>query len=337
MIELEVLRGPASERESKWIVDLYGPADPKYADPGFVRHQFSNNPFGWSLHAFARDGDRPVGHCALIPIPARAGVESLVSGKFEAFAVDPAYQSVSLPDGRFIGFALLDELYERALESGFAVVHDLVQPDIGIMHRLHGARAVQVPWPTLVGIGDRRILARLGIRRATAARLLGHGQRALQLFSYPVVGRATVRPVIESDPPPQPQSIPANTWTIEPSDMWKWLVGTGLLAWVEEPSGGRALVRLPGRARQAAELLDWRSGERPLAGAIAAITTVSRLARDGRSVRIPNPAGDSDLRLASRILGLVPARQPLTAYIKTLRPDLDSAHVAVNPFFFATF
>jgi hypothetical protein len=337
MIELRVLRGPLGDKETRAIVDLYGPADRKYEDPQFARHQFAKNAYGWTLHAFASDDGRAVGHCALLPIPARAGAETVVSGKFEALAVLPEYQSSTLADGRLVGLGLLAELYERAGDEGFALLHDLAQPELGLMHRMHGARRVPVPWQTFVGVGDRRQLRALSAGRAVAGTALAYWQRAAQRASIPLSGRARVRAATPGDEPPPPHEPQPGTWTIEAADMWEWLVGSGLLAWVEEPSGGRALVRVPGPAAQAAELLDWRPGRRGLAGAVATITAIARLGREGRSVRIANPSGDDDLRRAAHLLGLLPAREPLMLYVKSLRADIDATNVTVTPFFFATF
>ena len=338
MMDLRVFKGAAGEREIDWIADLYGPVDPKYADVRFVRHQFTENPVGWSLHVFALADGCAVGHCALLPMPARIGDERIVSGKFEAFAVDPMYQSAELADGRLVGLALIAELYAHAPAVGFDVVHDLVQPDIGLMHRLHGAQRIAIPWQTLVGVGDPRALAALGRKRAIAGRGVAWWQKSLRLVSGAAIGRALVREVGVDDEPPRSRDILfPGSWTIAAADMWEWLVGTELLAWVEDLGGGRALVRVPGPGRQAAELIDWHPGRRPLAGATATINAVAQLGREGRSVRIPNPRDDPDLRRAARILGLLPARDPLTLYVKGVRPGLDAANVAVNPFFFATF
>lgn len=337
MIELRILRGPLHDGALQAIVDLYGPVDRKYEDIAFARHQFANNVYGWSLHAFAYDAGRAVGHCALLPIPARFGAETVVSGKFEALAVLPKYQSSTTADGRLVGLALVADLYARAAEEGFAILHDLAQPELGLMHRMHGARRVSVPWSTFVGVGDRRQLGALGNGRAVAGAALAFWQRAMQLASSAASGSAYVREAKPSDEPPEARALPSGAWTIEAADMWEWLVGTGLLAWVEEPSGGRALIRAPGPAAQASELLDWRPAGRPLAGAVATINAIARIGRAGRSVRVADPAGDAELRRAARLLGFLRAREPLTLYVKSLRSDIDGASVRVTPFFFATF
>ena len=338
MIELRTLRGAVDDEETSWIVDLYGPVDSKYADPLFVRHQFTRNPFGWSLHVFALEDGRPVGHCALLPMPARLGGAAAVAGKFEAFAVRPDRQSSTLVDGRFVGLGILDELYAQAPEAGFVVVHDLVQPDLGLLHRLHGAHGVSVPWRTFVGVGDRHALAGLGDARTIAGYAMASLQQGLRMVAAPLSARAVIRTAERGDELPRTQDhLAPGEWTIDAADMWDWLLGTGLLAWVEEPSGGRALVRLPGPARQAAELLEWYPGRRPLSGALATISAVARLGREGRSVRIGNPSGDPHLRLAARLLGFLAAREHLTIYVKSLRQDLDAADVSITPYFFATF
>lgn len=333
-----MLRGAVDDEGTSLIVDLYGTVDRKYADPRFVRHQFTSNPLGWSLHVFALEDGRPVGHCALIPMPARVDGTAVVSGKFEAFTVHPDHQASTLSDGRLVGLAILTELYAGAADAGFAVLHDLVPPDLGLMHRLHGAHRVPVPWQTLVGVGDRRALRSFGGARAAAARGLARWQQSLRSSTTPFAGRAVVREVAASDePPPLRDGRPSCSWTIEAADMWEWLVGTRLLVWVEERSGGRALVRLPGPAAQSAELLDWQPGRRPLAGAVATINEVARLGTGGRSVRISNPRGDARLLLAAQLLGFLPAPEPLTLYVKSMGSELDATDVTVTPYFFATF
>lgn len=338
MIELRVFRGAAGEREIAWIVDLYGTADLKYADAQFVLHQFAGNPLGWSLHAFAVADGRAVGHCALLPVPARLGAERIVSGKFEAYAVAPAYQSRTLSDGRMIGLALIDELYAHAPGAGFDILHDLVQPDIGLIHRLYGADRVPVPWATLVAVGDRHALTSLGRMRAIGGRGVALGQETLRLAAGLVAGRARIREAGIGDEPPRiAGDRSSSSWTIDATDIWDWLVGTGLLAWAEEPGGGRGLVRVPGPGAQAAELLAWHPGRHPLVGAMAAVSAVAKVGREGRSVRISNPAGDPDLSRAARLLGFLRAREQLTLYVKGLRSGLDATDVTINPFFFATF
>lgn len=337
MIDLRIVRGPLGDGDLRAVVDLYGPSDRKYEDLRFARHQFTKNAYGWTLHAFAYDEGRPVGHCALLPVPARVGTEAVVSGKFEALAVLPEYQSSTLADGRLVGLGLLGDLYSRAEAEGFAILHDLAQPELGLMHRMHGARRIPVPWSTFVGVGDRRQLRALGSGRALAGTALAYWQRTVQLASSLASRPARVRDAKPEDEPPRPQPLRAGTWSVEAADMWEWLVGTGLLAWAEEPSGGRALVRVPGPAAQAAEVLDWRPGRRRLAGALATIAAVARLGGEGRSVRIANPGDDAHLRRAAQLLAFLPAREPLMLYVKSLRSDIDAASVHVTPFFFATF
>jgi hypothetical protein len=335
MIDVRVLRGVPGDEDVASIVELYGPADAKYRDPRFVRHQFAGNPYGWTLHAFAEEDGRAVGHCALLPLPARTGAGTMVSGKFEAFAVRPDRRSSTLADGRLVGLGLLAELYAHAEEAGFAVLHDLAQPELGLMHRLHGAARVPVPWRSFVGVGDPRTLRTLRRDRAVAAAGLALVQRTLQLPARAAAPRPVVRPIAADDPPPPVPDLEPGAWTLAAADMWDWLVGSDLLAWVHEPDGARALVRVPGPAAQAAELLDWQPGTGGLAPAIATVAAIARLGRTGRSVRI----GDFgvDLRRAARLLGLVPAREPLMLYVKSMRADVDARAAVPTPYFFATF
>ena len=74
-VELQPLCGPLTDEQVGWIVDLYGPADVEYSSAQYVRHQFVENPFGWSVNVFAVDYGRAVGHCGVIPFRARRGSE----------------------------------------------------------------------------------------------------------------------------------------------------------------------------------------------------------------------------------------------------------------------
>jgi GNAT superfamily N-acetyltransferase len=91
-LELRTLEGPLEEAQLSWIAALYGRTDARYALLDFLRHQLLENPYGWSLHTFAFDGTRRVGHCEAVPVKARLGTEELLSVKLEALFVDPEYR-----------------------------------------------------------------------------------------------------------------------------------------------------------------------------------------------------------------------------------------------------
>src|SRR5262245_32218452 len=81
-------RGPISDESLDAIGATYGTVDRRYADREFCRIVFNENPSGYSYHAFVKDGDRVVGHYAVIPIRTRARGVLVTSGKGEALFLD---------------------------------------------------------------------------------------------------------------------------------------------------------------------------------------------------------------------------------------------------------
>src|SRR5262245_66483117 len=81
-------RGPGSEESLDAIAATYGTVDRRYADREFCRIVFNENPSGYSYHAFVKDGDRVVGHYAVIPIRTRSRGVLVTSGKGEALFLD---------------------------------------------------------------------------------------------------------------------------------------------------------------------------------------------------------------------------------------------------------
>ena len=92
MTDIVAVEGPLEPERLEWVGRLYGQADPKYRQRRVLEHLFVAGAAGPALHAFAIDGGEPVGHCAVVPMPARSGAEQLRCGKVEALFVSPSHR-----------------------------------------------------------------------------------------------------------------------------------------------------------------------------------------------------------------------------------------------------
>jgi hypothetical protein len=345
-VAVETILGPLDDERMAWISRLYGSSDAKYASPEFVRHLFAGNPFGWSLHAFLLSEGKPVGHCGMIPVRARDSTGTVVSGKYEAFAVDERYRSATTQEGLPAALGLLAALDGAARESEISIVHGITSRELGLLLRLLGSRAIKIPLPTYVAVGSRAEFARgLPRDRRWAVAVLSLAQHGLAA-SARTLGRLGLSPPgMLRECTPEDASladvpISSGSWTITASDSWEWLAGTGLLRTMEVRGrfGSRALVRLPAHAREDLQILAWSRRRPGLISAVLMLASAVQLRRDARAVRVQpwQDATDSrDVVRACRLLGFVRAHATTTLYVRTF--GRDGTRPVLTPFFYATF
>ncbi len=154
MVEIITIEGPLGANQLRWIADLYGRIDSKYAEPAFLEHLFSRAPAGPALHAFALADHRPIGHCAVVPMMAGKAGNTVLCGKVEALFVEEPYR------GRRAGaqpvvLQMRDRLYELASEKGIGLLHAYVRPEVG---RVLDLNPLQVGEPSLVAVVRSRAL-----------------------------------------------------------------------------------------------------------------------------------------------------------------------------------
>ena len=125
MVEIVTCEGPLDADRLGWIADLYGRVDPKYAETAFLEHLFSHAPAGPALHAFALADERPVGHCAVVPMFAGNDVRTLLCGKVEALFVEEGHRG-RRRDAPPVAVQMRDRLYELASEKGIELLHAYV-------------------------------------------------------------------------------------------------------------------------------------------------------------------------------------------------------------------
>jgi hypothetical protein len=338
VIELRRVRGPLDETQLEWVSQLYGPVDHKYRSLDYLRHQLVENPFGWSVHVFALDGDRAVGHCCVVPFRARRGGDELAVGKLEGLAFDPAYRG-RRADGGSNAVDLLAALYELAHDNGLPIVFGLAPPGVDRIHVRAGCRQVPVDAPAYVLVADVDAFARgSASRRRRAASALAAGQRTL------LIPAATVRSSTRVERPRDEHAELAaahpavNGWTISGDDAWEWYVGSDVLRVVEVSGrhGSRALVKLADD--ETTQIVSWRPAGPGLTPAFALLRCVARLAREHRAPTLrfqPWPGSDPGgaLTRACRLAGLV--RRPEVDLV--VHGDTALDRFRLTPFFYVTF
>jgi len=354
MVEIRLIRGPLDDERLAWIARLYGRHDGKYLSLEFVRHQFVENPFGWSLHVFAIERDRAVGHCGVIPVISRRGQEILLAGHVEGFFLEEEFRSVVTEEGRGrpLAVEMLSELYRFAQGQGVTMLHGMASEELGVLHRLAGCCAFQVHAPRYLLVTDPGAFG-AGQSRLRSAGLaaLALGQRVVEEAVYLVArvittswtGPAVSESVAEDrDLGGAPGAH--GKWTIEAIDSWEWLAATGLLRVIRVAGrhGCRALVRWPCNG-DTLQILAWRPAP-PGGGLLASLLLVGaavRLARQNRAACVrfqewdaPASAG---LVNACRIMGFVRRSGTMTLYVCSPSHDLDVDGIALTPFFYTTY
>jgi len=342
-VELQPLCGPLTDEQVGWIVDLYGPADVEYSSAQYVRHQFVENPFGWSVNVFAVDDGRAVGHCGVIPFRARRGSETFVAGKLEALAVDGAYRG-RRDDGGSVATDILSRLYPLATESGTEVLFGLAALPVARILVRAGCHLVATNAPAYTCVIDTESFA--GAESSWQRKFVAHG---LGLAQRAVLATAGLS-LPSSSPDEQPNAEDAelattldgdDRWTVSGADAWEWFAGSGVLRMLDLPgdTGSRALVRIDDSHATTVQIVSWRPHRSSLRSAFRLLAAAAGLARRRRAptLRFQPWRGGADERLLARACTLAGfVRRPEADLL--LYPDAPQANeVRLTPFFYVTF
>jgi hypothetical protein len=326
LTEIRTLVGPLDDGGLDAIASLYGRTDAKYRSPAYLRQLFVDNPYGWSLHAFAYDGGTAVGHCAAIPMRARADGGTVMSGKVEAYFVDESHR------GGGLALELLRALSDAAEKRAVDPLHAYVTPRVGAIFERAGYQA-------RVTGARPYVLVASSHGGGAAVRALAAGQNALASLADAVVhaGKATVDAATGDDAALVDPGPAAQAWTIAGSDSWEWFAGSGFIKAIEL-GGTRALVAHQGEG-QPLHLLGWRPSRGGVRAAVALLAALRRVSRDrsASGVRVqpwPGVGGGEALVRACRVMALAP-RPPLTIYVRSANAELPDP--VPSPFFYATF
>lgn len=324
MTEIRTIVGPLDDGGLAAIAGLYGRTDAKYGSHAYLRHLFVDNPYGWSLHSFAYDGNTPVGHCAAIPVRARTDRGTVMSGKVEAYFVDERYR------GRSLALELLAAVSDAAEEHGIDPLHAYVTPRVGAIFERAGYRA---------HVTGARPYVLVSSAHGAPMRVLAAGQSALASLAGAVLraGRVRIEATTDGDAALVDPGQVGTSWTIAGSDSWTWFAASGFIS-VLELDGARALVAQQGPG-QPLHLLGWRPPRNSARAAVALLAGSTRVARErsASTVRVQPWAGiggEKTLVRACRLLALAP-RAPLTIYVRSVNAGF--AEPVPSPFFYATF
>jgi hypothetical protein len=321
MVEIATLAGPLEPERLRWVADVYGRADPKFRRTDVLEHLYTRSPAGGGLHAFALDDGRPVGHCSVVPMPARRGTAPLRSGKLEALFLEEQYRG-RRPNGEPVVRELLTQLYAFADEHELDVVHAYATPRIGRIIGFDPLEGVGAPSRVAIVLARRRAERALASAQWIARAVVRNGEPLLR------EARADDLDLVAADPPA------AGRWTSLAEDAWDWYRSSPLVR-VVELAGSRALVQIPGKAGEPVRLIGWRperAGLRPAAALLASLARVAEREHAG-AVRFQpweSPAANGDLRRACRLLGFVTRRDVTTLWVRARDPALARADAVVS-------
>jgi hypothetical protein len=351
MAELRKVRGPLDEEQLEWLTRIYGPVDGKYRSRDYVRHQFVDNPFGWSAHVFAVDAGEPVGHCGVVPFAARLGDKAVTVGKLEALAVDPSHRG-RRGDGSSLATDILTTLYAFAVATGLPLLFGLAPPAVARIHVRAGCRQLPLAAPAYVHVTSRRTFAGQGHsrKRRVAAVVLSQTQRLVLEAAYGLArlcAGAKAEPRLEWPGDQDAEIVAARSnpgsWTISGTDAWDWFAGSGTLRALELGGrfGSRALLRIDESDATTVQIVAWRPARVGLVPAILLLGAAARIARvrSAPTLRFQpwqGTGGDGSLARACRLLGFV-ERPEADLLVYASDESFPSASPALTPFFYVTF
>jgi hypothetical protein len=328
--EILTVAGPGAD-QLDWVARLYGQADPKYRDPAFLEHLFLRNPIGPSLHAFAVEGETPVGHICIVRTRARYGPEDLPAGKLEGLWVEASHRGRRAAGDRLVR-VLLSKLYAFADDQGIELVHALATPHIG---RIIG-------FTPLSPVGARSLVSVVS-PRGVAGRALALAQRVVREAAAAPVRSAGLRPASVGDADlAEVPTAPTGRWAIVADDAWDWYCSSPLVR-VLELDGCRALVQLPADSHEPLRLVGWRADRPRPRLALRVVAAAGRLAREhgAASLRLQpwsGPAGDANLARACAISGFFPRSDMRTVWVRASREELVRTEAVVStPFLYFGF
>ena len=344
MIEVTAVRGPLSDEHLEWVARLYGEVDEHYSSPDFLRHQFVENPFGWSVHVFVLADGAPVGHCAVVPFRARLGERPLVAGKIEAVVILKEYRR-----GGRLALDMLSRLYDFSHAQGIEVLFGLARPAVTRVFVRAGCTTTPVLEPTLVmlvrpalagrGWPARRRFAALGVSVVQGAAAVCAGLLVRVLAGGR--GGARMRLPGRDDATLVTTQTSAGSWTVMPIEAWEWYTGSGMLRVVETDGrfGARVLVRLVDGDPNGLQIVAWKPRREGILAGLLIVAALRKLARRHSlpTVRIQSwRPQEAALVRACRLL-LFAGRGQTELLLHAETPELAEARVLVNPFFSVTF
>ena len=312
MVEVEAVEGPLDERKLGWVARLYGAVDPKYRDEAFLRHMFVRGPSGAALHAFATDAGEPVGHAAVVRMPAQGAHGPLLVGKLEALVVDERHRGAR-GDGPPVVRRVLDALYALSDARGFDVLHAYVLPAVGRV----------IGFDRLEDVGPPSLVTLVRARRGSAERALLAAQTTTRAVAS-ALGRApaNLRPVSARDADLVSAPVRGDAWRVDGDAMLEWYTRAPHVR-VLDAGGSRGLVQVPASSHEPLRVAAWAAPAPTVRTAVRFLVAAARVADStGTATLRLQPAEHPSLRRAARLLGFVRRWDLTTLWVRTHDPAL---------------
>ena len=115
------------------------------SSPADWERWFLNNPYGHGLYSIARDGDKIIGFCSLIPVPMVINKEIVKGAKAEFLFILPEYRkrtAVNIKNP--VSVALLSELYQKSFDYGYNLIFGVATEAAAKAHLLAGKKPMEL-------------------------------------------------------------------------------------------------------------------------------------------------------------------------------------------------
>jgi hypothetical protein len=350
-IDIRIIRGPLSPEQLRDIAMLYGEVDAKYRDVDYCGYIFNDNPFGYSLHAFACADNQAVGHISLIPMWIDTRMGKKLSYKAEAFYVMDKYRQswIDLEEDELpLGLALPKAIYASVSGSETAVIHLLADEEIGKIHQFAGCIAIEIQAKERFLILDPQVYLS---RKSSASRrvMIRTAYCYQKLISY-LFCRRSKETVNEGKSLPKAMQLSiadaaqSSGWSISTDSGFKcWLLGSPYIRVYTAGSKACCVVRhseYPGRATEILCCYSEMGASAQLAAILGKIVIEAKL-RGASSVIFRSFSTRSlpeDMASVLIRAGFLSKTGKICCYVKSGDEYfLDPRNLSYNQFFYAQF
>lgn len=100
---------------------------------------FNNNPNGNGVYSIAKDNDKVIGFCSLIPVKMFADGKIIRGAKAEFLVVLPEYRRAMVKSNTPLAFSVMSELYGNSSKFGIELAFAIATKVASVVHRLAGA------------------------------------------------------------------------------------------------------------------------------------------------------------------------------------------------------
>ena len=115
------------------------------SSPGEWKRWFQKNPYGNGLYSIAKDGNKIIGFCSLIPVPMVIDKKIIKGAKAEFLFILPEYRKRTAVNIKHpVSVALLSQLYQKSGDYGFNLVFGVATKAASKAHLLAGKKPMEL-------------------------------------------------------------------------------------------------------------------------------------------------------------------------------------------------